>query len=102
MYGLHVIKVWSKTQAVIAKSSAESELYGAIKGACEGLGISSLLRDLGDSECKVKMHLDASAAIGIIERQGLNRVRHIDVGVLRLQQQYARSVLPIREILVTQ
>ena len=61
MYGLHVIKVWSKTQAVIAKSSAESELYGAIKGACEGLGISSLLRDLGEPECKVRMHLDASA-----------------------------------------
>ena len=101
MIGLHVIKVWSKTQSVIAKSSAESELYGAIKGACEGLGISSLLRDLGDISCKVRMHLDASAAIGIIERKGLNRVRHIDVDVLWLQQQYARRILPIRKILGT-
>ena len=32
----HCIKTWSKTQAVIAKSSAESELYGAVRGACEG------------------------------------------------------------------
>ena len=101
MIGNHVIKVWSKTQSVIAKSSAESELYGGIRGACEGLGISSLLRDLGDTEVKVRMHLDASAAIGIIERKGLNRVRHIDVDVLWLQQQYARRILPIRKILGT-
>ena len=28
LLGGHCIKTWSKTQAVIAKSSAESELYG--------------------------------------------------------------------------
>ena len=28
--GEHCIKTWSKTQAVIAKSSAESELYGVV------------------------------------------------------------------------
>lgn len=36
--GCHLIKSWSKTQAVLAKSSAESELYGVVKCACEGLG----------------------------------------------------------------
>ena len=49
----------------------------------------------------MRMHLDASAAIGIIQRKGLNRVRHIDVDVLWLQQQYARRILPIMEILGT-
>ena len=28
--GSHLIKTWSKTQAVIAKSSAESGLYGVV------------------------------------------------------------------------
>ena len=28
MVGYHCIKTWAKTQAVVAKSSAESELYG--------------------------------------------------------------------------
>ena len=40
--GEHCIKTWSKTQAVIAKSSAESELYGVVRGACEGIRIKTL------------------------------------------------------------
>ena len=31
--GEHCIKTWSKTQEVIAKSSAESECYGVVRGA---------------------------------------------------------------------
>eukprot|EP00973_Karenia_brevis_P046223 6408888-Karenia_brevis.AAC.1 len=36
--GRHLIKSWSKTQSLIALSSAESELYACIKAAAEGLG----------------------------------------------------------------
>ena len=43
----HCIKAWSKTQAVPAKSSAESELYSVVKGAAEGLGLIALNNDLG-------------------------------------------------------
>jgi hypothetical protein len=45
--GEHCIKTWAKTQAVITKSSAESELYGVVRGACEGLGIKTLCADMG-------------------------------------------------------
>ena len=34
------VEVWSRTQALIALSSAEAELYGAVKTATEILGIS--------------------------------------------------------------
>ena len=44
--GTHCIKVWSKTQAVVAKSSAESELYGVVKGVCEALGVRALCQDI--------------------------------------------------------
>ena len=81
MRGAHFIKAWSKTQAVLAKSSAESELYGVAKGACKGLGVNTLLRKLGQHEPKVRMHLDATAARGIIERKGLSKVRHIDTEI---------------------
>ena len=47
--GSHCITAWSKTQAVIAKSSAESELYGVVRGACEGLGTMTLCKDLGET-----------------------------------------------------
>ena len=70
MRGAHLIKAWSKTQAVLAKSSAESELYGVVRGACEGLGVNALLRDLGQHEPKVRIHLDAAQACAYMNAKG--------------------------------
>ena len=95
--GEHTIKSWSKTQATVAKSSAESELYGIVKASCEGLGVATLLRDLGKT-MKVRVHVDASAAIGIVERKGINKVRHLEVDVLWLQEAQARRILPLQKI----
>ena len=97
MIGDHTIKTWSKTQAAIAKSSAEAELYAVIRGSVEGLGLQTLAKELGFT-ANVQIHLDASAAKSIIERRGLCRVRHIDVEVLWLQQQAARRLLPLNKI----
>ena len=82
--GDHCIKVWAKTQAVIAKSSAESELYGVARGACEGLGMRTLCADIG-SDVGIRLELDATVAKGILGRQGLAKARHIDVNCLWLQ-----------------
>ena len=70
--------MWANTPAVIAKSSAESELYGVVRCACEGLGVRSLCADLG-SNVGIRLELDTTAAKGILDRQGLAKVRHIDV-----------------------
>ena len=95
--GEHCIKAWSKTQAVIAKSSAESELYGVVRGACEALGVKTLCKDLG-TEVDVSLELDATAAKGILDRQGISKVRHIDVNSLWLQQQCAKKIVPLVKI----
>ena len=84
MLGSHCLKAWSKTQSVVAKSSAEAELYGVARGGTEGLGMLTLLKDLART-IRLQPHLDAMAAKGIIERRGLSKVRHIDVSVLWLQ-----------------
>lgn len=97
MMGRHCIKTWSKTQAIIAKSSAEAELYGVIRGATEGLGLITLLKDFGKS-VEIRLHVDAAAAKGIIERKGLSKVRHLDVNVLWLQETAARKNIPIDKI----
>ena len=97
MWGAHCLETWSKTQAIVAKSSAESELYGVVKGACEGLGMNTLMEDVG-IQVMVRIHMDASAAKGIIERKGLSKVRHIDTNVLWLQEQQARRLLPLNKI----
>ena len=97
MAGGHCIKAWAKTQSVVAKSSAESELYSVVKGATEGLGLITLCRDLG-AEVGVRLNLDAIAAKGILERQGISKVRHIDVAVLWLQQQVEKKIVPLIKV----
>ena len=47
MRGNHLLRFWSKTQATIAQSSAESELLGAVRGGVEALGAITLLADMG-------------------------------------------------------
>ena len=79
MLGRCCVKSWSKTQRTIAQSSAESELLATVRGATEGIGLISLALDLA-MKLDVRMHVDASAALGIIERRGVGRVRHLDVG----------------------
>ena len=97
MVGSHPIKSYSKTQAVIAKSSAESELYGIVRATCEALGCLTLIEDFGEKMTS-RLHMDANAARGIIERQGLSKVRHIDVNLLWLQEQEARDLVPLEKI----
>ena len=75
------IKSRSKTQSTIAPGSAESELLATVRGATEGINLTSLARDLG-MEFLVRLHVGASAALGIIERRGVARVRHLDIGSL--------------------
>ena len=87
--GCHLIQIWSKTQAILAKSSAGFELYGVVKGACEGLGVMTLLKDLAVIDPRVRMHVDATAAKGIIERKGMNKLRHIETDILWFQEQTA-------------
>ncbi len=84
LHGWHVIKSWSTTQAIVAMSSAEAELYAMTKGAANTLGIMSLGGDFGMS-LDAKVHTDASAALGIVNRQGLGKLRHIRVQYLWLQ-----------------
>ena len=97
MIGQHCIKTWSKTQAIVAKSSAESELYGVVKASCEALATLTLLEEVG-AESTARVNVYASAAKGIIERTGLDKIRHIDVNVLWLQEQEVRGRVPLRKI----
>ena len=42
-------KFWSKTQAVVALSSAEAELGAAVKASQEGLGMMTLWKGVGET-----------------------------------------------------
>ena len=94
--GHSCIKTWSKTQGTIAQSSAESELLATVRGAVEGIGLISFPAGMGPF--KVRLHVDAAAALGIIERRGVGRLRHLDVGTLWLQAQQVRKVIELRKV----
>ena len=74
MRGTHCLKTWSKTQALVAKSSAESELYALVRASCEALGSQTLMAELGEV-VTVRIHVDATAAKAIAERNGLEKLR---------------------------
>ena len=97
MRGAHLLKAWSKTQQTVALSSAEAELYACVKGIGELLGARSILRDFG---ILTSGHVlgDASAALGIIRRHGLGRLRHIDCGYLWVQEQSATKAVSFDKV----
>ena len=90
MYGSHLLRFWSKTQATIALSSGESETLAAIRAGTEALGMMALLSDLGIHTTST-LRLDASAALGILQRNGVGKIRHLDVGCLWLREKEARE-----------
>ena len=84
-WGGGLLKSWSRSQGPVAISSGEAEFYAAIKGACEGLGIKSLLEDLG-FHVQVEVIQDSTAAKGTASRAGIGRIKHLGVGWCWIQQ----------------
>ena len=95
--GFHTIKTWSTTQAVVALSSGEAELYALTKGAAIALGIASLAADFG-LQLHLKLHTDASAAVGIVHRQGVGKLRHVRVQYLWVQSKVQSGELAVGKI----
>ena len=97
MHGWHCIKTWSSTQATVALSSRESELYALTKGASQAIGLVALAADLG-VHFDAKLHTDASATLGIVQRQGLGKLRHISVQYLWVQERVRRGALAVTKV----
>ena len=83
------MKAWSKTVGVLTLSSGESELAAAVRAATEVMGLQSIQNDFCLCD-HVAIKSDATAAIGMVHRLGLGKVRHLAVGALWVQH-HARS-----------
>ena len=97
MWGLHCLKSWASTQATVALSSAEAELYALTKGASQALGVMALLEDFG-IKIRSALHTDASAAIGIVRRAGLGKLRHLNVRYLWLQDHLRGGEMDLHKV----
>ena len=81
----------------IALSTGEAELGATTRGAAESEGVLSLLRDFG-LDASLKLRSDASAAIGITQRLGLGKVRHLSVADLWAQERARAGSLRVVKI----
>ena len=96
-WGSHCIRLWSKTQTVIAQSSAENELSAAVKTTSEALGLMAMARDMG-YQVEGQVWIDASATMGILNRQGVGKVRHLDTQLLWVQQKALRGEVQFEKV----
>ena len=88
-------KMWCKTQAVVALSSAQAELYGLVRASAETVGLISMYKDLGTHMNGVALG-DASAALAIVARQGT--LRHLDTNYLWIQEKAAKGDLSFKNV----
>ena len=97
MIGDHCIKQWSKTQASIALSSGEAELYAIVKGCTEGMGLKAVAYEMGRSS-KVQLNTDSSAARGAALRTGAGRLKHVQTNQFWVQERLSRGDATIRKV----
>ena len=95
--GKHVVKSWSSTQTSVSLPTGEAEFYGVVRAAGVALGQQSLLKDLG-IDMPVRGWNDSSAAIGICQRQGLGKLRHIQTQGLWIQQHGKDRLIELRKV----
>ena len=95
--GGSVVKHWSRVQSSRALSVGEAEFYAAVSGGAEGLGMQSLLDDLG-IKSKVKIWSDSDAARGIASRRGLHKLRHIELRMLWIQEAIQRGRISMARV----
>ena len=97
-WGSHLLKSWSRTQTPLATSSGEAELYAAVKGGAELLGMQSLAADMG-AIVGARLKVDAKATIGMVHRTGLGKLRHVEVGNLWIQNAVKEGRIHVYKVL---
>ena len=99
--GGSIIKSWSKSQSVIARSWAEAEFYALNRGLTEALGLRSIAKDMG-YEMTIRVHVDSSAAKSMVSRTGLGKTRHIQVEYLWSQDVVKENFVQVKKVLGTE
>ena len=90
----------SRTQATIALSSAEAELYAINTGATESLHIRNILQEaLNVKKVNIRIHTDSSSGKSMATRIGSSKkARHIELKHLFIQQLVQHDLVRIIKI----
>ena len=90
----------SRTQAIVALSSAESELYSIGTGAQEALHIRNFLMEtILTSKLQIRIHTGSTSGKSIATRIGSSKkAKHIDLKYLSIQQLVHNGILSVHKI----
>lgn len=93
-----LLLVSSRSQRVVALSSAESELHAAVSVACDGILLKVCLQFCLSCTVKLKLLLDNIAAKQVMLRAGVGRVRHLSCRVLWIQDYVKQKQLTLASV----
>ena len=97
MIGDHMIKSSVATQANQSLSSGEAEFVATVRSTSLGLGLRSMASDFGDA-MQVEVWTDSAASKGICSRIGLGKVRHLDTGLLWIQNHVEKGIIKVKKV----
>ena len=100
MLGSHCIKTWSVKQNAYALSSAEAELYALVEESTRAKGILTLAKELGFGHLSngIVLATDSSAAKQFVSRQGLGKMRHLQIRDLWLQREVSEGRIKVVKV----
>ena len=93
-----VIYSFSRSQKTVSLSSGEAEYYAAASAASDSILLKEAIQFLTGKRCVVHLHLDSSAARGIITRQGVGRVKHLQIRTLFLQDLHKQGTVSVHPV----
>ena len=104
MLGAHCIKTWSVTQRAHALSNAEAMFYAMIEAVIRAKGLRHLAVEVGfvDLENVVHIGTDSSAAKSFVGRQGLGKMKHLEIRDLWLQKEVHKGRVVVHKVLGTE
>ena len=98
LHGKHLLGFWSRTQQTVSLSSCEAEINALIKSGVEGLGLRNLVRHCGSEKAELKLHTDASAAVGVCRRLGAGKQKHLSIKQMWAQEKVDRGDFDIAKV----
>ena len=93
-----VIYTFSRNQKSVALSSGEAEYYAGASAASDSILLKEAIQFLTGRRCQVNLYLGSSAARGIITRQGVGRVKHLQIRTLFLQELHKQGTLSVHPV----
>ena len=82
----NLIHASNRRQRSVTLSSCESELHGSLAAVQEGIFLKRVLERLRGCEVQLQHRVDSSSCRAVISRQGLSRLRHVEIAYLWIQE----------------